>query len=172
MLSHAEPGIPAWLWAHRICQRPSISTQPHATPPVSVPGHCLPYFPRPPDWNFSHLPSPRRPCHTTSSSSQARGFCFLLFCIPKPTLSFRDLTVPTSCSNLSMAPISPRERGQGPQLVCQRPSGSAASPARPPSLCSTGCLPGLCPSCGQHLECPFLSIPARPVGSPKTYWVL
>lgn len=55
LLSRAEPGIPAWLWAHRICQRPSISTQPHATPPVSVPGHCLPHFPRPPDWNFSHL---------------------------------------------------------------------------------------------------------------------
>lgn len=62
-LSLAEPWIPAWPWAHRICQQPATSTwlQPatstwlQPTSPASF-GHYPSHPPRPPGCKFS--PSP------------------------------------------------------------------------------------------------------------------
>lgn len=55
-LSRAEPRIPAWLWAHRICQQPSSGARPQPTPPAHM-GHYLPHLPRPPNLKFIPFPS-------------------------------------------------------------------------------------------------------------------
>ncbi|XP_032179025.1 proline-rich protein 2-like [Mustela erminea] len=109
-----EPGIPAWLWAHRICQQPSPSTWPHPTPPASLQGHCLPQLPKPPRWA-----PPSHPSHCI----QGKTVLGLLYpkSQPAPSLSSRDLTLPIPCSKLSMAAANPQDRGQGPQLVSQVP---------------------------------------------------
>lgn len=124
-LSLAEPGIPAWPWAHWTCQQPSASTWPHPSPPITIPGHCLPHLPRPPGWNFSHSSSHR------IQSSQAQGFfCLLLFCTPILASSHSILQAP-DCTHLlfqsACGSHRPSEERPGPTACQSRPSGLAVS---------------------------------------------
>ncbi|CAD7692587.1 unnamed protein product [Nyctereutes procyonoides] len=90
-------------WPHPSCQPRGTLPSPSAQTPNCNPPHSL--TPHPVQATLGLLP------------------LALLYPTPQPALSLssRDLTLPVLCSELSEAATSPRERGQGPQIVSQGP---------------------------------------------------